>query len=230
MQLVISCEHGGNEVPARWAALFAESQRFLSTHRGYDPGAFELAKEIANYYQSPMHASTITRLLVDLNRSLDSPELFSSMTRSLPIEERDLILNRHYFPYRQEVEKRIKELIEGSTPVLHLSIHSFTPVRKGEVRETEIGILFDPSRRNEKHFSEQWKRRLEEALPENYRVCCNYPYRGTDDAFTTALRRQWSGDDYVGIELEVNQKLVRGSPKRWQQIKDVLVTSLAQGD
>jgi hypothetical protein len=40
----------------------------------------------------------------------------------------------------------------------------------------------------------------------------NSPYRGATDGFTTALRRQFGVDEYIGVEVEVNQKhLVRRS-------------------
>ena len=37
--LIITCEHGGNEVPAAYAPLFAGHEALLPTHRGWDAGA-----------------------------------------------------------------------------------------------------------------------------------------------------------------------------------------------
>jgi hypothetical protein len=36
----------------------------------------------------------------------------------------------------------------------------------------------------------------------------NYPYRGNADGLTTALRRVHGADRYVGIEVELNQRLL----------------------
>jgi hypothetical protein len=38
-RLLVSCEHGGNRVPARYVALFEGAADVLATHRGYDLGA-----------------------------------------------------------------------------------------------------------------------------------------------------------------------------------------------
>jgi predicted N-formylglutamate amidohydrolase len=41
-------------------------------------------------------------------------------------------------------------MIEASKkPVLHLSIHSFTPIWSGVERKVDIGILFDPDNKSE---------------------------------------------------------------------------------
>jgi hypothetical protein len=37
------------------------------------------------------------------------------------------------------------------------------------------------------------------------KVRFNYPYKGTSDGLTTTLRKKF-GPQYVGIEIEINQK------------------------
>ena len=37
----------------------------------------------------------------------------------------------------------------------------------------------------------------------------NYPDQGTSDGFTTALREQFSTEQYSGIEVETNQRLLK---------------------
>ena len=66
--LIITCEHGGNAVPAAYAALFSGHELLLETHRGWDPGALELAGQMASKFDAPLYAATTTRLLIDLNR------------------------------------------------------------------------------------------------------------------------------------------------------------------
>ena len=39
------------------------------------------------------------------------------------------------------------------------------------------------------------------------KVRFNYPYKGTSDGLTTTLRKKF-GPRYVGIEIEINQKLL----------------------
>jgi hypothetical protein len=54
----------------------------------------------------------------------------------------------------------------------------------------------------------------------------NYPYRGVSDCLVTTLRRQFAGERYLGLEIEVNQKLPRGEPGRWRRVRRVLLDSL----
>ena len=49
----------------------------------------------------------------------------------------------------------------------------------------------------------------------NLRVRRNYPYAGKGDGLTSYLRQQFSPAAYVGIELEINQKIVFAAGPRW---------------
>jgi len=40
-RLVLTCEHGGNRVPAAYRALFEGAEALLATHAGYDIGALK---------------------------------------------------------------------------------------------------------------------------------------------------------------------------------------------
>jgi hypothetical protein len=50
---------------------------------------------------------------------------------------------------------------------------------------------------------------LQPRIPE-LRIRCNYPYRGTADGLVRSLRHRFSYQDYLGLELEVNQALLNG--------------------
>lgn len=200
---VLSCEHGGNEIPPAYAPLFKEAQEILQTHRGWDPGALNLYKlltPLADY----SHHSTVSRLLVELNRSLHHPNLFSAYTKILPGKEKQQLLGMYYQPYRKAVQEAIHEFIEQQSTVVHLSIHSFTPVLHGDERKADIGLLYDPKRSLEKSVCQEWKALLQEHLPQ-FTIRYNYPYRGNADGFTTYLRKQFP-NSYGGIELELNQR------------------------
>jgi predicted N-formylglutamate amidohydrolase len=67
--LLITCEHGGNSVPPRWRPLFRGHRALLDSHRGWDPGALPIARALAREMNAPLIYSTISRLLVELNRS-----------------------------------------------------------------------------------------------------------------------------------------------------------------
>ncbi len=203
MKWIFTCEHGGNKIPLRYLNFFKGAGSILESHRGYDPGALNLynrLKELADFSQ----ACESSRLLIEINRSLHHPQLFSEFTKNLPSAEKKEIVKNLYLPYRSTVEKRIHEFISKGEKVFHISVHSFTPVLNGKLRTADIGILYDPGKADEKEFAKKIKMEVIKQMPE-LKIKFNYPYLGKADGFTTYLRKNFP-QNYVGIELEVNQK------------------------
>ncbi len=207
--VVVSCEHGGRRVPDEYRPLFASTAAALAldSHRAHDEGAAVVARALARRLSAPLFIGETTRLLVDLNRSLGHPQLFSEFTRALPAAARAAIVEQHYRPYRVAVESAVAAAAAHGQ-VVHVSAHSFTPELAGQVRRADVGLLFDPRRAGEAAFAALWREALRATLPPASIVRRNYPYRGVADGFTTALRKRWPADRYLGLELEVNQRLV----------------------
>lgn len=224
VHLIFTCEHGGRRVPAPYASLFRSAQGVLTSHRGHDPGALELARRLARHFRAPLYSATVTRLLVELNRSPHHPALFSEFTRDLPAAQRAALLARHYLPYRDKVESAIAGALRRAAVVVHISVHSFAPVLHGEVRRCDVGLLYDPARTAEAAFCTGWRSELR-ALAPKLVVRRNYPYRGNSDGFTTHLRRLHP-QHYLGIELEVNQKYPLGPRRAWLRVQSLVQHSL----
>lgn len=203
MKFLLTCEHGGNEIPEDYQQYFINAGTILNSHRGYDPGALDLFSfllDLSDY----SHYSTTSRLLIELNRSLHHPKLFSEFTKNFSSEEKQSIVDRFYLPYRNSVEAWISETLEKGERVLHISVHSFSPEMDGIVRNADIGLLFDPSKAEEKKYCEILKKQHHLTEPK-LKVRFNYPYLGKADGFTTYLRKKFP-HNYSGIELEINQK------------------------
>lgn len=225
--IVITCEHASNRVPWQYRELFVGKERLLTSHRGYDVGARELARRLSTGLRAPLLCGGCTRLLIDLNRSLHNRAVFSFLTRKLSYEEKAEIVRRYYAPFRQRVVAMIREALRLHACVVHLSVHSFTPVLAGRIRTADIGLLYDPARGSEARFCGAWQKRLHELDP-SLRVRRNSPYRGTDDGLTTHLRKIFSPSRYLGLELEVNQRLPRGDRTAWLGIQRGVTESLPQ--
>jgi predicted N-formylglutamate amidohydrolase len=221
---VVTCEHGGNWIPVAHAGLFRSWQRVLATHRGYDLGAIAMARDLAGALQAPLVVSTVSRLVIDLNRSLSNPHVWSTATAALPDAARQRIIDRHYLPYRRRVEALVDGAIRAGRRVIHLSSHSFTPKLHGKVRTADVGLLYDPARRGEVALAARWKSAFAERNP-GLRVRRNYPYAGKNDGFTAALRRRYPPTRYIGMEIELNQAITAGAPLAYRRLRaDVLAT------
>jgi len=208
--LLVTCEHAVNQVPPPWRTLFKGCPEILTSHRAYDAGALGLARALADACSAPCLVARISRLLIDHNRSPHNRALWSEFSRGLPGAQKSLLRNDYYEAFREEAARWIAVRHTLGQPVLHLSVHTFTPVLDGRVRDVDIGVLYDPRRPAEKGFGRAWRNRLAEALPE-LRIRLNQPYPGRSDSHLTTYRRQYADAAYRGIELEVNQALLAGN-------------------
>lgn len=227
--IVISCEHGGNAVPARYRSLFAAHRAALESHRGYDRGALAMARELAAAFGAPLATTTTTRLLIDANRSIGHPQLYSAVTRDASATQRKEMLDQHYLPHRGRVERLVMRSIAKGHAALHLSCHSFTARFDGVERSADVGLLYDPGRMREAALCVAWQRQLRIVAPA-LRVRRNYPYLGKTDGFTTWFRRRHPGGVYLGIELELNQATMVAARfrSRRAQVIEALARALAE--
>ncbi|MFH2067539.1 MAG: N-formylglutamate amidohydrolase [Pseudomonadota bacterium] len=228
-QVIITCEHAGNMVPERYRHLFRNHRELLDTHRGYDIGALPLARRIAKALNAPLFFTKYTRLFVEANRSLHHRNLFSAMTKDIAEKDRQHILKAYYLPYRNQVDRCVRHLIQTGKQVIHLSIHTFTPVLDGKIRSTDIGILYDPGRSMEKSVSTLLINTFNSLSPPVLKCRRNYPYKGISDSLTKSLRKQFADHQYAGLEIEVNQKFHLNGDRSWKivcnQITAVMKTA-----
>jgi predicted N-formylglutamate amidohydrolase len=164
-------------------------------------------------------------LLIDLNRSIRNPDLYSEFSRPLPVRARREIVERHYRPHLEPIEAWMRSAIASGRRVVHIASHSFTPELNGHVRTADIGLLYDPGRPSEVDFSNRWLDALRSARPD-LRLRRNYPYLGKSDGLTFRLRRVYAPDVYVGVELEVNQRFVRTGGRPWPKLRASLIEAL----
>lgn len=192
-------------MPGRYSGLFRRHQRLLSGHRGFDPGALELARRLARMLHCTLIAATTTRLLVDLNRSPTNRNVFSVISRELSRTEREHLLATCHRPHRDRVAERVDTMIATAGRVLHIAVHTFTPSLGGSPRRADVGLLYDPARSAERRLCGLWQHALANQGPRLV-VRRNYPYRGNSDGLPTWLRRKRPDGAYLGIELEVSQR------------------------
>ena len=210
MKLMLSCEHASNRLPAAFKK--AVPADVLKTHRAYDIGALLVFRKLVRFAKPEFHCEgKFSRLFVDLNRTITNKSAFSEYYEAL--ESRDKAAaekakaqaTAYWKEYRECVEKFVAS--NKSTEIVHLGIHSFTPVLNGKVRNTDIGILYDPARPQERAYANVIKDEIKRLYPD-MKVRFNYPYKGTSDGLTTTLRKKF-GQRYVGIEIEINQKFFK---------------------
>jgi predicted N-formylglutamate amidohydrolase len=223
-RLILSCEHATNHIPEQYLTLFAPFQAMLHSHQGFDEGSLSLANYLNQHLPSELTTAKVSRLLVDCNRSLHHQHCFSAITKALPAIEKQYIIKQYYAPYRQTILKQIEQNIAQGQAVLHLSVHSFTPILNNKIRKAAVGLLYDPARTFEKQLATLLKHNIQHQFSYD-KIRMNYPYKGISDGLTTAMRRIFAEDEYLGLEIEVNQKLVK-DPLIFSQLQTILVSCL----
>lgn len=213
-KLIVTCEHASNRIPADCPELLEHPLKDFDQHRLYDWGAKEVARKFAELTKAPLWEGKTTRLAIDLNRSIGNPELFYGAASNFSESKKAELIAKHYLPFRKEVEDTIGEWIEEGNNVLHISIHSFTPILNNLKRLAELGVLFDESKDFETKIAKgimEYHRNQYEHLA----VMANTPYHGTDDGHTASLRKVFP-EQYAGIEIEYSQILdLERQPERW---------------
>ena len=214
--LILTCEHASNRLPAAFKK--AVPAEVLKTHRAYDIGAVQVFRKLVKFAKPEFFCEgKFSRLFVDLNRTITNKSAFSEYYDALEARDKSAAekaktqATTYWKEYRAAIKKFVDSALKPKTraaksepTIIHLGIHSFTPTLNGKVRNTDIGILYDPSRPQERAYANVIKAEIKRLYPA-MKVRFNYPYKGSSDGLTTTLRKKF-GPRYVGIEIEINQK------------------------
>ncbi|CUH74813.1 putative N-formylglutamate amidohydrolase [Tritonibacter multivorans] len=206
--VVLVCEHASSHIPACYAGLgLAPEDR--QSHAAWDPGARALAARLSAALEAPMIAGTVSRLVYDCNRPPDSETAMPDKSERIEVPgNRDLTAATRaartaqiYDPFSQA----LSELITAAGPdVVLVTVHSFTPVFHGEVRETELGLLHDVDSRLVDGMLEQAS-----LLPHRC-IARNEPY-GPQDGVTHTLQRHAIARGVPNAMIEVRNDLLEHS-------------------
>ena len=219
MKLMLTCEHASNRLPASF--MKAVPTEVLKTHRAYDIGACAVFRKLVRFAKPEFYCEgNFSRLFVDLNRTITNKSAFSEYHETLKASDKSAAekakaqATAYWMEYRTAIEKFVesalkqkKRAAKSEPSIVHLGIHSFTPELNGKVRNADIGILYDPTRPQERAYANVIKTEIKRLYP-TMKVRFNYPYKGSSDGLTTTLRKKF-GPRYVGIEIEINQKFFK---------------------
>lgn len=149
---VLVCDHAANRVPQTLGSLGLSAAQ-LGDHIGWDPGAAEVARRLCAYLDAPLVLSGYSRLVIDCNRPLASPESIAERSGGVPVPgnfhvasgDRDRRVAALFQPYHGAIDRVLDARL--GTPTVLLSIHSFTPVWHGQLRPWHVGVCHWRDRR-----------------------------------------------------------------------------------
>ncbi|MEP1442008.1 MAG: N-formylglutamate amidohydrolase [Hyphomicrobiales bacterium] len=203
--IVLVCEHASNYIPERLDGLGLAGD-VLTRHIAWDIGAMETASIMAELLDAPLVSSKISRLVYDCNRPPEAhdampanSEIYSILgNQNLNDEQKSERIKGCYLPFEQLLSD---VLDKGEPHTVLITMHSFTPVYKGEKRAVEVGILHDVDDR----FALALKQ-----VAAGYDIRLNEPY-GQDDGVTHTLAHHAVKRGILNVMLEIRSDLITTS-------------------
>lgn len=203
---LIVCDHASNRIPRRLGSLGLTPHE-LAQHIAWDPGAAEVARGLAARLDAPLLLGGYSRLVIDLNRPLVSPESIAEQSagiavpgnRGLSREARARRVAELFEPYHRALAVRLDERM-GQSPLL-ISIHSFTPELHGEPRPWHAGVAYGRDPR----FAHRLFQALE--LDQNLTLGLNQPY-GVDDEHDYTLPNHGESRGILHVMIEMRQDCI----------------------
>ncbi len=201
---VLVCEHASRFIPAALGDLGLDDNAARS-HAAWDIGALELSVELMGALDAPLVHSRVSRLVYDCNRppSRDDAMLSTSEVFAVPGNmglteaQRAQRVHEIYEPFRRLLAYTLDARPE---PPLLITIHSFTPVYKGETRSVELGILHDSDDRAAEVM-------LRHAQGSGLQVARNEPYSAADGV-THTLREHAIKRGLPNVMIEIRNDLI----------------------
>lgn len=215
--LVCVADHASNFVPFEVPLGIPSS--LLNQHIAVDIGVDGVAERMARRHGIPAHLAMVSRLVVDLHREEDHPNVVPTESDGHLIPgnigaDVEARLAAYYRPYHEALAKWLDE----AEPELIISLHSFTPKLEsgGEDRPWEVALLYNQDDRAARHAI-----RLFGELGLN--VGDNEPYSGTELNATMNRHAEAHGRHYCAVEVRQDLIGTRAEQSRWAaMIADVM--------
>jgi predicted N-formylglutamate amidohydrolase len=145
---VLVCDHASNRIPAGYGDLGLSAIDRLR-HIAWDPGALAVSLQLAEQLDAPLVHSTVSRLVIDCNRTHAAPELIWSVSETTEIpgnrdigeSERTHRIEAFHTPFHTAIDAVLDRRAAAGQPTILVAMHSFTPVYKGVYRPWPIGFI-----------------------------------------------------------------------------------------
>jgi len=222
--ILLICDHASNVVPA--GIDLGIAPELLTKHIAIDIGAADVTRALAALLGASAILATVSRLVIDFNRSPDHLTLIPEKSDGHAIPgnvgaDRFDRIARFHAPYH----RALAGMIARHKPRLIASIHSFTPALEigSAPRPWEAGILYNRNTR---------AAHAAIALFEAAGVVTgdNAPYSGRD--LNTTLNRHGEAAGIPSLAIEVRNDLIDhpAGVDRWAAMIAAVLSRMAEPD
>lgn len=219
--IVLVCEHASNRIP-KFLGTLGLTGEAVKSHAAWDPGAEVIAVLLSKSLDAALVKANFSRLVYDLNRPPEHPDAMRSVSEvhdvpgnlNLSADDRQARTDALYQPFHKTIDQLLNRYeAEGRVPVL-VTIHTFTPVYLGKMREVEFGILHDTDTRLADELL-----RVAPRLTE-FTTLRNAPY-GPEDGVTHTLALHALPRGILNFMLEIRNDLVAMEEQQVKVARDI---------
>ncbi len=204
--ILLLCDHASNFIPGVFGSL-GLTQDSLSSHFAWDVGAAGVTRQISQLLDCPAILASASRLLIDCNRDPGDWDSIVEMGETTPIPgnvglspaARAARAAAFHTPFHDCIDAA---RIAGAARLKAMvSIHSFTPVYRGEQRPWQIGLVHDQDHRIAHSLAQRL--RADRGLT----IGDNEPYGPGDGVYYT-LTRHAERHGLAALMIEIRNDLI----------------------
>lgn len=205
---LLVCEHASCFIPPQFESL-GLPQELRTAHIAWDPGALAVAERLSETLDARLVAATVSRLIYDCNRPPTAPDAMPvrSEVHEIPgnlhlsEDDRNQRIQDYYEPFEALLTDALIATKSTNTVPVLATIHSFTPIYRGQQRTTEIGILHDSDTR----FADNLLQLASLHSPLRFRR--NDPY-GPANGVTHTLQAHGLRTGVMNVMIEIRNDLI----------------------
>jgi predicted N-formylglutamate amidohydrolase len=205
--ILFIAEHTGKDFPGGYGTLGLTPEVLETISDYYDNGARRLITALTEQFHATAIFANYSRLLIDLNRTLDHPQLIRDheddwgikipANQNLSGEERARRIQLYWQPYHNKVRDVINKKIEKHGRVYVFVIHTCSTTYHGELRDFDVDVMYIDSEKLAKQFGSF-------LADKGYRINYNEPY----SAKLSATMLDYPAHKVEWICIETNQKTI----------------------
>lgn len=208
--ILLICEHASSRVPPAWDKLGLRDDD-LVRHIGWDIGAADITRMLADDLQASAVLARYSRLFIDCNRDPDRDDSIPAISDGIPIPGNEDITSEErlrrkalaFTPLHDMIRTRIECLLASEVTPTIVSIHSFTPEMQGVCRPWHIGVLWNEC----DALGTSLVKALQEAdVPLGLKIGANEPY-SAKDFVTYTMEQHGRMRRLANVALEIRNDL-----------------------
>lgn len=208
---LLAGDHAGRAVPAVLHDLGLPEAE-LARHIGWDIGTAGLAAHLAALLDATAILQNYSRLVIDCNRPPGHPTSIAAVSdgttipgnQNLSPAQRQAREQAIFWPYQDQIAQTLAARAARPAPPVLISLHSFTPVFQGQVRNCQIGMLHDRDPRLALALGRLLRART------TFVIADNEPY-ALDQLTDFTVPRHGEQGGIASLEIEIRQDLIADS-------------------